>query len=127
MKISKKTQYGLRALVYLAQNNFSSIKKIATEEKIPYYYLEKIFSQLEKANIIKGKKGALGGYSLVKKNIKLNEIFQALDEKMLLVSCLDKNNKCFKEKTCLTKKLWQNLQKKQQDYFNSITLKDLIK
>ncbi len=69
MKISKKIQYGLRALVYLANNGFSSIRKISEAEKIPYYYLEKIFANLENSGLVKSKKGALGGYSLSKKNI----------------------------------------------------------
>ncbi len=125
MKISKKTQYGLRALVYLAKNDFASIKKISQAENIPFYYLEKIFSDLESSGLVKSKKGTLGGYSLNKKNIKLSHVFQALGEKMILVDCLEK--KCFQEKTCLTRFIWLNLYQRQKKYIDSIKLKDLIK
>ncbi|MDD5606811.1 MAG: Rrf2 family transcriptional regulator [Candidatus Pacebacteria bacterium] len=125
MKISKKTQYGLRALVFLAKNGFSSIKRIAQAENIPYYYLEKIFSDLENSGLVKSKKGSLGGYFLKKKKIKLNDIFEALGEKMILVDCL--KQKCCQEKTCLTKSIWQNLYQKQKQYIDSISLTDLIK
>lgn len=124
MRISKKTQYGLRALVYLAQKGFASIREISKEERIPYYYLEKIFNELEKAELVLSKKGSLGGYSLKKKKIKLSDLFEALGEKTFLVDCFEK--RCFKEKKCLTKKIWRNLQKKQDDYFNSITVQDLL-
>ncbi len=126
MKISKKTQYGLRALVFLAKNDFSSIRKISEKENIPYYFLEKIFTDLEKSGLVASKKGSQGGYSLKNKDIKLIDVLNALGEKISLVDCLQKNNKCFKEKECETRKIWLNLHKKQKEYFNSINLKDLI-
>ena len=71
MQISKKSQYGLRALVYLAKEASSdtvcSIKEISKAEDIPFDFLEKILSELEKEDLVKAKKGAQGGYFLNKK------------------------------------------------------------
>ena len=53
MKISKKAQYGLRAMVYLAKNSLKDkvcpTREISEKENIPFDYLEKIIVELEKA------------------------------------------------------------------------------
>ena len=60
MQISKKSQYGMRAMVLLAKNYkskcFLSLKDISQKENISFNFLEKIVSQLEKAKLVKGKK-----------------------------------------------------------------------
>jgi len=60
MKISKKSQYGLRAMVYLAKNfgkkKRLSLKEISEKENIPFDFLEKIMSQLEKVKLVLSSK-----------------------------------------------------------------------
>jgi len=131
MRISKKTQYGLRAMVYLAnprlKNKISPLKKISQDEGIPFDFLEKIFSRLEKANLVKAKKGAQGGYFLAKvpEKIKIGEILEALNEEINLVRCF--RYFCPREKKCLTKNFWQKLNKFLISTLNSVKLSDLIK
>ena len=131
MRISKKTQYGLRALVYLAnprlKNKICPLKKISEDENIPFNFLEKIFSKLEKANLINAKKGVQGGYFLAKKpeKIKIGEITEALEEKINLVKCFQYY--CPREKKCLTKNFWQKLDKAVNSALNSVTLANLIR
>ena len=131
MRISKKTQYGLRAMVYLAnprlKNKISPLKKISQDEDIPFDFLEKIFSRLEKANLVKAKKGAQGGYFLAKvpEKIKIGEILEALNEEINLVRCF--RYFCPREKKCLTKNFWQKLNKFLISTLNSVKLSDLIK
>ena len=132
IKFSTKSQYGLRAMVYLAkcQNKVCPLKIISKEEGIPFDYLEKILSKLEKANLIRAKKGVQGGYFLVRKpkNIKLGEIIKVLEGEMVLVRCIDKKRKhiCPREKECLTKNFWKKIQDSLISTLNSLTLADLI-
>ena len=65
--ISKKTQYGLKALGYLASNYGKGpvlIAEISEEKKIPIKFLENILLQLKQNNILESKKGKGGGYML---------------------------------------------------------------
>jgi len=70
MRISIKSRYGLRALLYLARKNrVSSVKEISEKEKIPFDFLEKIFSELQKKGLIKSQKGRwLFFYKVNRKN-----------------------------------------------------------
>ncbi len=119
-------------MVYLAKEKekIISLGKIAKAEGIPFDFLEKIFSQLEKAGLVRAKKGAQGGYFLRKKpkKIKIKEIIGTLEGKKTLVECLSpKKYFCSREKKCLTKIFWQKFQKIIDSALNSIVLADLIK
>lgn len=132
MKISTKSQYGLRAMVFLARfrNKICPLKKIAKAEGISFDYLEKIILKLEKARLIKGKRGTQGGYFLARspKRIKIGDIIKALEGEMALVKCITKKEKyfCPQEKKCLTKNFWKKFQTILDSALNSITLADLI-
>ena len=67
MKLSKKSRYGLRALIDLAVNSRTeqvSLGSIAQRNDISAQYLEHVFSGLRKAHIVKSIKGSQGGYFL---------------------------------------------------------------
>lgn len=67
LSISTKCLYGLKALVYLAENHqrgVMQIKEIAASQDIPQKYLEQIFNLLGKANVIRSVRGKKGGYML---------------------------------------------------------------
>ena len=128
MQISKKSQYGLRAMVYLSKmgnkQRFSSLKDISEKEGIPFDFLEKILSELEKMGLVKGKKGFGGGYFLAKSPSKITakDIVEAL-EKTNPVNCTF----CGRSKKCLTKNVWRKIEKAINKTLESITLKDLTK
>jgi len=131
MKISKKSQYGLRAMVYLANDDsgFSSLRMISEKEKISFSYLEKILTKLEKNGLINSKKGVQGGYLLSRptNEIKVGEIIRALEDKIVLVECIDSKGHCSWENSCKTMGLWKKLQTSLEKTIDSITLYDLIK
>src|SRR3989344_3258589 len=94
IKISKKSQYGLRAMVCLAKHykkkEVCSTKLISKIEGIPFDFLEKIISQLERAKLVNGKKGVQGGYILSKspQKISANDIVFVLEENKKPVNCV---------------------------------------
>lgn len=128
MKFSKKSQYGLRAMVYLAEysseNEVCSIKEISKKENISFDFLEKIVSELAEAGLVKAKKGAQGGYFLTKAADKITagRVVRVL-ESTVPVSCAG----CQRAKKCLTKNVWEKIQDSLDTTLNSITLKSLIK
>lgn len=105
MKFSTKTTYGLRAIICLAQNSSQgsvSLSVIAKEKNISLKYLERLFSRLKKASLIKSEKGASGGYKLIKKSdeISVYEIIEALEGKIAPFHCLEDNNKIYCSSKC---------------------------
>lgn len=117
MQISKKSQYGLRAMVYLARfpQKIHSLKTISKTEGMPFDYLEKIISKLEKAGFVKSKKGVQGGYFLAKKpaKIKIGKIIRTLEGDISLVKCITKEGGfiCPRKKNVLLKIFGLNFKK----------------
>jgi len=129
MKISTKGRYGLRALIDLAINvekENVTIKTISERQNISERYLEQIFSLLRKGGIIVGKKGAQGGYNLIKNKSELTigEILRVLEGENILIDInpLEEND----IENFVNKNLWCNINKIISDYFDSITLEDLV-
>lgn len=84
MKLSKKSRYGLTALIDLSINSKQShvaLSSIAERNGISPQYLEQVFAALRRAGIIKSIKGAQGGYLLGDdaQNITVASILEALD------------------------------------------------
>lgn len=84
LSLSAKTIYGLQATLFLAEHfdqGRLTIKEIATARDIPRQYLEQIFNQLGRAEIIRSVRGKYGGYQLARSpgNIPISEIVTALE------------------------------------------------
>lgn len=63
MKFSKKSRYGLIALIDLAVNSKYeqvSLNSIADRNKISPQYLEQVFASLRRAGIVRSVKGSPG-------------------------------------------------------------------
>ena len=95
MKISTRTRYGLRLLVYLAGENpgkLIQVKEVAKHEDIPAKYLEQIIRPLKKAGMLKVVRGAKGGYFIGRRpeDISVKEVFDVLENNSSLLDCLQK-------------------------------------
>jgi Rrf2 family protein len=87
VKLSREEQYGIMALVDLAYNlngGPAQVRQIAKRQRIPQRFLEQIFAKLRQADVVVGKRGPRGGYSLAKdpKEIRLEEVMRALRPKL---------------------------------------------
>src|SRR5688572_22059717 len=90
MRISKKAEYALRALVAFAQEPRAwSIQELSTREKIPIKFLEQILLTLRHAGILQSKRGVGGGYTLVRpaEGIRLGEVIAIFDGTLAPVPC----------------------------------------
>ena len=96
MRLSKRGEYGLRAMINLAdaQKNspgaMAQIKDISAQEKIPTKYLEQILLALKNAGLLNSKMGIGGGYYLAKEPEKINlgHIIRVLDGPLAPVRCV---------------------------------------
>ena len=134
MKLSSKGRYAVMALVDLARfDNINpvSLRDISLRQGISLDYLEQIFSKLKKNEIVKSIRGTQGGYVLNKNpnDIKLTNIFHAVDEKVKTVQCKKESKKgCNGKSTkCLTHNLWDELENHINTFFEEKSLEDLVK
>ena len=133
MRLTSKGRYAVMALVDLARfNNVNpvSLRDISLRQGISLDYLEQIFSKLKKNEIVKSIRGTQGGYVLNKKpnEIKLTNIFHAVDEKVKTVQCKKDSKKgCNGKATkCITHNLWDELETHINTFFENKSLKDLL-
>ncbi len=134
MKLTSKGRYAVMALVDLARFdsiNPVSLRDISLRQGISLDYLEQIFSKLKKNQIVKSIRGTHGGYILSRKpnDIKLTNIFHAVDEKVKTVQCKKDSKKGCNGKAskCITHNLWDELEIHINSFFDKKSLEDLIK
>ena len=134
MKLTSKGRYAVMALVDLARfDNINpvSLRDISLRQGISLDYLEQIFSKLKKNEIVKSIRGTHGGYVLNKNpnDIKLTNIFNAVDEKVKTVQCKKESKRgCNGKATkCITHNLWDELEIHINTFFENKSLQDLIK
>ena len=134
MKLTSKGRYAVMALVDLARFdsiNPVSLRDISLRQGISLDYLEQIFSKLKKNEIVKSIRGTQGGYVLNKNpnDIKLTNIFHAVDEKVKTVQCKKESKRgCNGKATkCITHNLWDELEIHINTFFEKKSLQDLIK
>ena len=129
MKINTKIRYGLRMLVYLAEHGkVISTTELGKKILISPKYLRKLSGPLEKHKLIKSVQGIYGGFILNKKpeKITISHIFNAFEEEIKMSDCLSKKS-CPLSADCLTRPVWEHLEKLIQKEFYKITINDIIK
>ena len=133
MKLTSKGRYAVMALMDLARfDNINpvSLRDISLRQGISLDYLEQIFSKLKKNEIVKSIRGTQGGYVLNKNpnDIKLTNIFHAVDEKVKTVHCKKESKRgCNGKATkCITHNLWDELEIHINTFFENKSLKDLL-
>lgn len=130
MRLSTKAQYAVRAMVSLnlrSEGKPVSIKEIARIEELSLNYLEQLFVKLRRGNIVTSVRGPGGGYLLARPDseIRIDEIIDSVEEKLIPVSCMDDSGSCNCEKVCITQGVWQRLGEKIRTFLSAITLEDL--
>lgn len=132
MKISTKGRYALRMLVDLAQNQsetYISLADIAERQCISKKYLEQIVPMLSKAGLIRTNRGNRGGYMLNVQPDKctVGDVLRATEGSLAPVACLEYDeNTCPRKDDCITLYVWSDFFRITNEYFDGITLKDII-
>jgi Rrf2 family protein len=94
MRLSKRGEYGLRAMIDLGswktETGVVQIKEIAEREQIPAKFLEQILLTLKNAGLLHSKMGVGGGYYLAKspEEITLGHIVRVLDGPLAPINCV---------------------------------------
>jgi Rrf2 family protein len=134
MKLSKKSDYALRAMIYLSmnyKNGAVQIKEISAKEKIPQKFLENILLTLRKVGILNSKIGLKGGYELARSPdlITLGEVIRALDGAIAPVDCVSKISykPCSEEVTCVIRGVMMDIRNAITEVLDTMTFADMCK
>ncbi len=132
MKISTKGRYAIRVMLDLAEHNtgaFIPLMDIAERQEISEKYLEAIVSVLSKSGFVQSLRGKGGGYRLTRtpEQYTAGSILKAVEGSLAPVSCLDSAvNTCPRAADCKTLKMWEDFDRLVDNYFEGITLADLM-
>lgn len=93
MKLSRKGEYALRALVVLAErygDGLVQIREIADREHLPKKFLEQILRDLARAGLVEGRRGARGGYRLIKppNEVTMATVVRTIDGPLAPLGCV---------------------------------------
>jgi Rrf2 family protein len=137
LKFSKKADYALMALQYMATVQFGEMtkarvvntKEIAEEHHIPVELLAKVLQTLAKQGLIESQNGPKGGYLLARnaQSITIARVLEAIEGPLGITECYhDKTGGCFQHDRCNIRTPLLKLQDSIHQLLNSMTLADMI-
>ena len=132
MKFSTKSRYALRLMAELARyapGTTVSLKEISERQNLSLKYLEQIVTPLARVGLVKSERGSQGGYRLTKapEDYTLGEILRLTEGSLAPVACTDDGeHDCPRKGICPSHPVWQKLDNMINEFFDGITLADLI-
>jgi Rrf2 family protein len=135
MRLSKRGEYGLRAMIDLASweeaRKAVQIKEIAERENIPIKFLEQIMLTLKNAGLLHSRMGVGGGYHLARpaEEITLGQIIRILDGPIAPIRCVSQMAyepcNCPDEATCGLRRVMGDVRNAMTDILDQRTLADV--
>ena len=133
MIVSTKGRYALRVMLCVARRGGDEnipLKEIAAAEGLSQKYLESIMTILSKADFLDAVHGKGGGYRLNRKpeEYTVGSILKLTEGSLAAVSCTSQGAAaCSRTTCCQTLPMWEKLEKMIDEFFEGITLADLLK
>lgn len=130
--ISTRGRYALRVMLDLADNpkgSYLPMKDVAKRQGLSLKYMERIMPVLVKNNLVEGVHGRGGGYRLTRKprDYKVGEILRLTEGDLAPVACLEEGKEpCANACNCKTLPMWTKFYGMVNDFFDSISLADLM-
>ena len=132
MMVSTRGRYALRMMIDLAENShdhaYIAMKDIAERLEISKKYMEQIMPVLVKNGLVEGLQGQGGGYRLTRRpeDYRVGEILRLTEGDLAPVSCLSGDSPCTRSGGCRTIAMWSRFNKLTNDFFDGITVADLM-
>jgi Rrf2 family iron-sulfur cluster assembly transcriptional regulator len=134
MQISTKSKYSVRAVLDIAQHSNGSpitLKAISEREGISLMFLEQLFQQLRKGDIVRSVRGPFGGYVLARDaaEITIGEVIRLVEPPLYTSSCFDKHeaaHDCRIADSCLGGAIWRQLDEHINSFMDSVSFADLV-
>lgn len=132
MKLSTRTEYGIRVLVALAHADGErpiSLAGIARADKLPHAYIEQLVGALRRAGLVTATRGHSGGYRLARpaEQIRLVDAVRALDGPILEMPCAGPNDleSCDRPQDCSVHEVFERLHNSLSGVLGATTLAEV--
>jgi len=130
MRLTTKGRYAVTAMLDLALRQEQGpirLAGISDRQGISLSYLEQLFAQLRRQELVRSVRGPGGGYHLGRQasTISVAEVIAAVNEDTDTTRCGGAGD-CHEGEICLTHHLWQDLSDQVRDFLQSISLGDLV-
>jgi Rrf2 family protein len=130
LRISRKIDYGLRAMIYLSSLPSGSVvpfREIARQMEVPEDFLAKILKTLVDQGLVKSARGPHGGYALGRSpaDISFLDVIEAVEGPIALNVCLDGDDACGRSSTCTMVSVWKAGQERMLDVYRHAKLSEL--
>ena len=131
--ISTKGRYALRVMIDLAEHcngEYIPMKDVVKRQQVSQKYVERIMTMLSKANFVEAMHGKGGGYRLNRSPDEyiVGDILRLTEGSLAPVACLDCDaEECERADQCRTLPMWKELNNRITDFFDGITIADLMK
>ena len=133
MKISTRTEYGIRVLIALARSDEGrclSLTEIARREKLPHAYLEQLVGDLRRAQLVTATRGQSGGYRLARpaSEIHMSDAVRALEGPLLEMPCAgaDDLEHCDRPQPCSVHEVFQRVYESLSVSLGTTSLADVV-
>ena len=131
MDISRKTDYALRMLSMLAENEDSllSVRSAAEAAGVPYSFARSIQHGLAQAGIVESLRGVHGGMRLKvgANQVTIRQIVEAVQGPIIVNDCTAKGGECARRGECCYHPIWAGTQALVHNYLDSVTLEDVVR
>lgn len=133
LELSRKCDYALRAVIYLAQmapERFGRVSEIAKAKDIPQAFLAQILPLLANRGVVKSQQGAHGGYALARaaERISFLDVIECVEGPVRLNKCIDGHHEdCSILESCEMLQVWSEAQSQMVGYLQSVTMADMLR
>ncbi len=132
MLVPMKVDYGVRTLVYLAQQDqqgFTPTSDVARAQHIPEPYLLRICSDLQKSGLIESRRGPQGGHRLAAPadSISVRDVVNSVDYSLALVDCVVEPEGCRLSGACSQRELWSDVEAMLLEHLSRVTIGELAR
>lgn len=130
LQISRKIDYGLRAMIYLAglqRGRIASLQDLSSTLRLPREFLAKILKVLTARGLVRSARGAHGGYQLARPpgEISFLEVIEAVEGPVQLNICLDHLDRCDVSAGCTMYHVWKAGQDRMLEVYRRTSLAEL--
>lgn len=136
MRVTTWTEYSLIIAINLAKRRRAglgalSARELADTERLPADYVEQILLRLRRAGLVESTRGAKGGYTLARdpESLTVRDIMTASERQTFELNCeihpVDPD-RCSPSASCSIRPVWVSLQKRIDQFLDSVTVADLL-